>query len=223
MARIAFVEDDASVREALAQTLANNGHEPIAVTDFAHATDALLGCSPDLVLLDLSLPGVDGTLLCREIRARSNVPIIVVTSRSGEVDEVMSMTLGADDFIAKPYSVHVLLARVEALLRRAGVTSSSPALEHRGLRVDAARSTASFQGESVELTRNELRILGVLVGRAGEVVSREDLMCELWDSDDFVDDNTLTVNVTRLRRKLASLGLPDDFLVTRRGQGYSVR
>ncbi|MEE8716550.1 MAG: response regulator transcription factor [Coriobacteriales bacterium] len=223
MARIAFVEDDASVREALAQTLANNGHEPVAVTDFAHATDAVLGCSPDLVLLDLSLPGVDGTLLCREIRARSNVPIIVVTSRSGEVDEVMSMTLGADDFVAKPYSVHVLLARVEALLRRAGVTASSPALEHRGLRVDAARSTASFQGESVELTRNELRILGVLVGRAGEVVSREDLMCELWDSDDFVDDNTLTVNVTRLRRKLAALGLPDDFLVTRRGQGYSVR
>ncbi len=223
MARIAFVEDDASVREALAQTLANNGHEPVAVTDFAHATDAVLGCSPDLVLLDLSLPGVDGTLLCREIRARSNVPIIVVTSRSGEVDEVMSMTLGADDFIAKPYSVHVLLARVEALLRRSGVTASSPALEHRGLRVDAARSTASFQGESVELTRNELRILGVLVGRAGEVVSREDLMCELWDSDDFVDDNTLTVNVTRLRRKLAALGLPDDFLVTRRGQGYSVR
>jgi DNA-binding response OmpR family regulator len=223
MARIAFVEDDASVREALAQTLANNGHEPVAVTDFAHATDAVLGCSPDLVLLDLSLPGVDGTLLCREIRARSNVPIIVVTSRSGEVDEVMSMTLGADDFIAKPYSVHVLLARVEALLRRAGVTASSPALEHRGLRVDAARSTVSFQGESVELTRNELRILSVLVGRAGEVVSREDLMCELWDSDDFVDDNTLTVNVTRLRRKLAALGLPDDFLVTRRGQGYSVR
>jgi DNA-binding response OmpR family regulator len=223
MARIAFVEDDASVRKALAQTLANNGHEPVAVTDFAHATDAVLGCSPDLVLLDLSLPGVDGTLLCREIRARSNVPIIVVTSRSGEVDEVMSMTLGADDFIAKPYSVHVLLARVEALLRRAGVTASSTALEYRGLRVDAARSTASFQGESVELTRNELRILSVLVGRAGEVVSREDLMCELWDSDDFVDDNTLTVNVTRLRRKLAALGLPDDFLVTRRGQGYSMR
>ncbi|MGI6229807.1 MAG: response regulator transcription factor [Tractidigestivibacter sp.] len=221
MARITFVEDDKSVRKELGQLLQSNGHEAMQVTDFSRAADAVLETSPDLVLLDLNLPGVDGTLICRQIRSRSNVPIIVVTSRAGEIDEVMCMTLGADDFVAKPYSSHVLLARIDALLRRAGALSVTPALERDGVRVDVERSRASYHGASVELTKNELRILALLVRRAPAIVSREDLMCELWDSDAFVDDNTLTVNINRLRQTLSSIGVRN-WLHTHRGQGYSV-
>ncbi len=220
MATIAFVEDDAAIRDALSDLLRMNGHVPLAVTDYANATDVVLEEAPDLVLLDLNLPDVDGTLLCREIRARSSVPIIVVTSRAGEVDEVMCMTMGADDFVPKPYSGHVLLARIEAVLRRAGGLVSSM-LCHGVLTVDVMRSAASTSEGTVELTRNELRILALLMRHAGTIVPRETIMCELWDSDAFVDDNTLTVNINRLRAKLASLGVKD-YLTTHRGQGYSV-
>ena len=200
MARIAIVEDDEPIRAALAELLQKNGHEAVAVDVTEDVAASTLSFSPDLVLLDLNLPCVDGTLVCRELRSRSDVPIIVVTSRTGEVDEVMCMTLGADDFVAKPYSSHVLLARIDALLRRAGGMSG-------------AVLTSGC--------KNELRILCTLMRAGGTIVPRETLMEELWDSGAFVDDNTLTVNVNRLRQKIARLGVTD-YLVTHRGQGYSV-
>mgnify|MGYP003590524434 FL=1 len=220
MARIAIIEDDEAIRSALSEMLQKNGHEAVVVASFERVVDATLEANPDLVLLDLNLPGLDGTVVCREIRSRSSVPIIVVTSRTGEIDEVMCMTLGADDFIAKPYSSHVLLVRIEALLRRVGGMAATT-MSHNGLTLDVSRSTVTANGRTVELTKNELRILSLLMRSAGAIVPRETIMVELWDSDAFVDDNTLTVNINRLRQTLARLGV-NDYLVTHRGQGYSV-
>jgi DNA-binding response OmpR family regulator len=221
MARIVVVEDDEPIRVELAKLLERNGYEVVAPTSFADVSRQVLDAAGDLVLLDLNLPSVDGTVVCRKVRAASDVPIIVVTSRTGEIDEVMCMNLGADDFVSKPYSSHVLLARIEALLRRASGGNAGALVEHGGVSVDLSCSTASANGRTVELTKNELRILAFLMRHAGKIVPRETIMCELWDSDAFVDDNTLTVNINRLRQTLARIGV-DDYLVTHRGQGYSV-
>lgn len=221
MTRIALVEDDVAIREALSDLLVQRGYEPVEVCDWAQASRAVLDAAPDLVLLDLGLPGVDGTAICRELRDKSDIPIIVVTSRASEMDEVLAMTMGADDFITKPYSVYVLVAHIEALLRRSSQAQARPTLTHKGLTLDVEASCAKANGKTVDLTRNELRILAYLMHNAGAVVSRTALMCELWDSEAYVDDNTLTVNVNRLRQTLAKLGI-ENYLVTHRGQGYSV-
>lgn len=221
MTRIALVEDDVAIREALSDLLVQRGYEPVEVCDWAQASRAVLDAAPDLVLLDLGLPGVDGTAICRELRDKSGIPIIVVTSRASEMDEVLAMTMGADDFITKPYSVYVLVAHIEALLRRSSQVQARPTLTHKGLTLDVEASCAKANGKTVDLTRNELRILAYLMHNAGAVVSRTALMCELWDSEAYVDDNTLTVNVNRLRQTLAKLGI-ENYLVTHRGQGYSV-
>ena len=219
--RIYVIEDDEAIRRELAELLGRNGYEAVSCDDFPRAAACALEAAPDLVLLDLTLPGTDGQLVCRELRVSSDVPIIVLTSRTTEADEVVAMTLGADDFVPKPYSSQVLLAHIQALLRRSGAQGPAEGLTHAGVTLDLARSEASFGGTSIELTKNELRILALLMRRAGAIVSREDLMRELWASDAFVDDNTLTVNVNRLRATLAKLGVKG-FLVTHRGQGYSV-
>ena len=221
MTRIALVEDDVAIREALSDLLVQRGYEPVEVCDWAQASRAVLDAAPDLVLLDLGLPGVDGTAICRELRDKSDIPIIVVTSRASEMDEVLAMTMGADDFITKPYSVYVLVAHIEALLRRSSQAQARPTLTHKGLTLDVEASCAKANGKTVDLTRNELRILAYLMHNAGAVVSRTALMCEFWDSEAYVDDNTLTVNVNRLRQTLAKLGI-ENYLVTHRGQGYSV-
>lgn len=223
MPRIYVIEDDEAIRRELLELLGRSGFEALACEDFPRAAACALMAEPDLVLLDLTLPGTDGQLVCREIRAASQVPVMVLTSRTTEADEVVAMTLGADDFVPKPYSSQVLLAHIQALLRRAGGGAvAGQVLERGGVTLDLARSQASAGGASVELTKNEMRILGLLMRHAGTIVSREDLMRELWASDAFVDDNTLTVNVNRLRATLAKLGVRD-WLVTHRGQGYSVR
>jgi DNA-binding response OmpR family regulator len=215
------VEDDDHIRSELSELLARNGYQVEAATSFVDVAAQVLTAGPDLVLLDLNLPTTDGHLVCREVRAQSSVPIIVVTSRTGEIDEVMSMSLGADDFISKPYNSHVLLARIEALLRRTSGGMSGTRLEHGGVSLDLSRSCAAANGHEVELTKNECRILAILIRNAGAIVPRETIMCELWNSDAFIDDNTLTVNVNRLRQTLSRIGV-DDYLVTHRGQGYSV-
>ena len=216
-----IVEDDEPIRGELAEVLRRNGFEVAWCASFDHVADDVLKAAPDVVLLDLTLPVTDGQLVCREIRQRSDVPIIVLTSRTTEIDEVMSMTMGADDFVAKPYRARVLVARIGALLRRRGRSDESSVLEYGGVSLDLARSEARAAGGSVELTKNELRILSLLMGRAGTIVSREALMRDLWDSDAFVDDNTLTVNVNRLRRSLEKIGVTN-YLTTHRGRGYSV-
>ncbi|WP_307975023.1 response regulator transcription factor [uncultured Parolsenella sp.] len=222
MPKIYVIEDDEAIRGELLRLLEREGYETGACEDFSRASELALAAGPDLVLLDLTLPGTDGQLVCRELRGASSVPIIVLTSRTTEADEVVAMTLGADDFVPKPYSPRVLLARIAALLRRSGGSAARSVLEHNGVTLDLSRSLASSASGSVELTKNEVRILGLLMRRAGTIVSREDLMRELWDSEAFVDDNTLTVNVNRLRGALAKMGV-EGFLVTHRGQGYSVQ
>ena len=221
MARIYVIEDDEAVRGELATLLRRAGHEPVCAQRFDRLTADTLDAAPDVVLLDLGLPGTDGQYVCRELRQSSSVPIMVVTSRATDLDELMSMSLGADDFVAKPYNGQVLLAHIDALLRRTqGDRAAGRVLEHRGLKLDLARSLATYEGRSVELTKNELRILALLMRRRGEIVSREDIMMELWNSDAFIDDNTLTVNMNRLRKTLAGIGVTD-YLTTHRGQGYS--
>ena len=223
MARIFVVEDDAPIRNEVIEVLERQGFEVSYCLTFDRVVDDILAARPDLVLLDLTLPGTDGQLICRELRQQSDIPVIVLTSRVTEVDEVMSMSLGADDFVAKPYSPRVLLARMAALLRRAqGSDEARSTLERGGVTLDLARSRVAHDGREVELTKNEMRILALLIRRGGTIVSREALMRELWESDAFVDDNTLTVNVARLRQALEKIGVVD-WLVTHRGQGYSVR
>lgn len=222
MARIFVVEDDAAIRNEVIEVLERQGFEVTYCLTFDQVAEDVERAAPDLVLLDLTLPGTDGQLICRELRQRSEVPIVVLTSRVTEVDEVMSMTMGADDFISKPYSARVLVARIQALLRRAqGGSDAGRVLEHNGLSLDLSRSVASAGDKQVELTKNEMRILALLMSRAGAIVSREAIMRDLWDSDAFVDDNTLTVNINRLRGTLEKIGVTG-YLTTHRGRGYSV-
>ena len=221
MPLIYVVEDDTAIRNELIEALERQGFEVAYCLVFDRVVEDILRANPDRVLLDLTLPGTDGQFVCRELRQQSEVPIIVLTSRTTESDEVMSMTMGADDFIPKPYSARVLMARIQALLRRAQAAPDRSVLSHNGVEVDLARSVASAQGASVELTKNELRILTLLINHAGGIVSREAIMRDLWDSDAFVDDNTLTVNINRLRAALKKIGVTD-YLRTHRGRGYSV-
>lgn len=224
MAHIFVVEDDAAIRNEVIEVLERQGFEVSYCLMFDRVVEDVLAADPDLVLLDLTLPGTDGQLICRELRQQSDIPVIVLTSRVTEVDEVMSMTMGADDFIPKPYRARVLVARIQALLRRAqGAGDDGHLLEHNGLALDLSRSLAVSEktGASVELTKNEMRVLSLLMSHAGTIVSREAIMRDLWDSDAFVDDNTLTVNINRLRTTLEKIGVTG-YLSTHRGRGYSV-
>lgn len=221
MPLVYVVEDDAAIRGELIEVLERNGLETVACETFDHVVEDIQAVHPDVVLLDLTLPGTDGQFICRELRSVSDVPIMVLTSRVTEIDEVLSMNMGADDFIPKPYRARVLVARIQALLRRAAGVSERKQLEHNGLTLDLSRSTASAGNKQVELTKNEMRILALLISRAGTIVSREAIMRDLWDSDAFVDDNTLTVNINRLRSTLEKIGVTG-YLTTHRGRGYSV-
>ena len=165
------------------------------------------------------MPYYDGYYICREIRKASNVPIIVVTSRNSEIDELMSMNLGADDFITKPYNTQILLARISSIIRRAYQNVESEVFEFRRLKYNMSTSEMEFDDKKIELTKNESRILATLIRNKEKIVSRNELMKALWQSDEFVDDNTLTVNINRLRKKLEEIGAKD-YLQTKRGQGY---
>lgn len=223
MQRVFIVEDDAALRRELTHLLELSGYAVGACEDnFAQAASLALAFGADCVVLDLKLPGTDGHSICRDLRARSRVPILMLTSSESEFDEVMSMNLGADDYVVKPYRPAVLLAHLQALLRRVAAPAPALVMEHKGVTLNIGEASVSFEGRTAELTRNELRILQTLMRNPGMVVSRSDIMCALWESDAFIDDNTLTVNVNRLRKTLAGLGVPDSFLVTRRGQGYAV-
>lgn len=221
MQKIMIIEDEAAIREELALVLGNEGYEALAITDFSNAAAQVCTAAPDLVLLDLGLPGRDGFLLCAEIRKRSDVPVIFVTSRDGAMDELRALSLGGDDYVTKPYNIPVLLARIKAVLRRRGGGAENDVMEVGGLRLVLSKGAIFYGGRATELTRNELRILSHLMGRPGAIVSRADLIEALWDSQIYIDDNTLSVNMTRLRAKLTELGLPD-LIKTRRGMGYQI-
>ena len=222
MTKILVVEDDHQIQQELVLLLQRNGFEAQALTSFEYVPQQIIAAHPDLVLLDLNLPGIDGQQICREVRQLSNVPIIVVTSRNTDLDELMVLSLGADDFIAKPYNTQILLMHITSVLRRANsdvITGTK--LSHAGVTLDSSSCKVSANQKSVELTKNELRILSLLMQNAGTVVSRQRIQEELWQSDEFVDDNTLTVNISHLRNTLASIGV-EDFVMTRRGLGYVI-
>ena len=222
MTKILVVEDDHQIQQELVLLLQRNGFEAQALKSFESVPQQIIAAHPDLVLLDLNLPGIDGQQICREVRQLSNVPIIVVTSRNTDLDELMVLSLGADDFIAKPYNTQILLMHITSVLRRANsdVTTGTK-LSHAGVTLDSSSCKVSANQKSVELTKNELRILSLLMQNAGTVVSRQRIQEELWQSDEFVDDNTLTVNISHLRNTLASIGV-EDFVMTRRGLGYVI-
>ncbi|WP_027635860.1 response regulator transcription factor [Clostridium butyricum] len=220
MRKIMIIEDEVIIREELKSFLSKYNYEVIAPSDFENVIEFILNENPDLILLDINLPIFDGYYICREIRKTSDIPIIIVTSRDSDMDELMSMNLGADDFVSKPYNTQILLARIAALLKRSGGSSNtSKYLIYNNFKINLSNATISREGKEIELTKNEIKILSCLIENKGSIVSREILMEYLWKSDYFVDDSTLTVNITRLRRKLEGIGIKDA-IETRRGLGY---
>ncbi|GLC82224.1 response regulator transcription factor [Lacrimispora brassicae] len=219
--KLFIIEDDKVLRTELISLLESYNYSCETSDDFKNIISEATGSNADLILLDINLPYCDGYHVCREIRKTSDVPIIVVTSRNNDMDELMSMNLGADDFITKPFNIQILLARIGAILKRTNQKNYSSEIEYKGLTLSMAKSTAYYEGKETGLTKNELRILSVLMQNADSILSRDDLMDELWQSDEFVDDNTLTVNVNRLRKKLEEIGAVD-VIKTKRGQGYMI-
>ena len=217
MKKILMIEDDAGIREELKILLENNGYQAAAVTDFRDLKEQILLSGADLVLLDILIPGISGEFLLKEIRRESQIPVIMVTSKNTEMDEMLCMTYGADDYITKPYNPAILLLHIEAVLKRAGHAEAKKI--YRGWTLHTAKSTLEKEKEEILLSKNELGIFCFLLKNQGKIVSREDMMNYLWDTEKFIDDNTLTVNVTRLRKKLEEAGL-HDVIETRRGQGY---
>ena len=217
--KIFIIEDEEKIREELTKFLEKYGYFVESSDDFENIVDTSLRCNPNMILLDINLPYYDGYYICREIRKKSQVPIIVVTSRQSEMDELMSMNLGADDFVTKPYNTQILLARISSLLRRSYSKSESEVYQFKNLKYNLSTSEAEYEGNKIELTKNESKILYTLIKNKEKIVSRNKPMDELWQSDEFVDDNTLTVNINRLRKKMESIGAID-MLQTKRGQGY---
>lgn len=220
MQKILIVEDEVKIREELSYFLKNNGYEVLVINNFENTLDDILKLDTNLILMDINIPFINGMHLCKEVRKEKNVPIIIVTSRNSEMDELICMNYGADDFIVKPYNLQILLAHIEAVLKRSK-PDISHILEYEKMKVNLSKGIIEYNDKSILLTKNELSILAYLLENRGKVVSREDLMSYLWDGFMFVDDNTLTVNITRLRRKLAELGF-DNVIQTRRGWGYII-
>ena len=217
--KILIIEDEPDIQELLRAYLEDAGYQTTVAGDGVAALERF-GAQPfDLVLLDLGLPGKDGFALCAALRRESPVPIIIVTSRDSALDELKALSLGGDDYITKPYNIPILLARIKAVLRRTGEGGEADTLTAGPLTLHLTRGTAALGGQTVELTRNELKILACLLAHPGQIVPRADLIEALWDSEIYIDDNTLSVNVTRLRAKLGQLGL-GEAIKTRRGMGY---
>lgn len=222
MKKILIVEDDEKLRDELKIFLNNNGYEASCLTSFENTINDILNINPELLLLDINLPGVDGEFVCREIREQSNMPIIIITSRDNEIDELLSINNGADHYITKPFNIHILLAKINSLLRRTDMITNTDIIDAKDFILNINKSTIENNGKAIELTKNEFRILKYLVQNRDKIVSRQDIMICLWDSDDFIGDSTLTVNMTRVRTKLEELGLKE-LLETKRGQGYILK
>ncbi|MCB2287762.1 response regulator transcription factor [Clostridium algidicarnis] len=217
--KIFIIEDEEKIRKELSTFLNRYGYQTSYSLNFENIVEEVMKEKYHLILLDINLPYYDGYYICREIRRRSSVPIIVVTSRDSEVDELMSMNLGADDFITKPYNTQILLARISSIIRRTYSDSDSEILEYKGLLHNLSISEVEYNNKKIELSKNESKILYVLIKNKEKIVSRNEIIEALWQSDEFVDDNTLTVNINRLRKKLEEIGVID-YLKTKRGQGY---
>lgn len=220
MQKILIVEDDEKLRNELKIFLNNNGYDIEILKSFENTVFDILHINPDLILLDINLPNADGEFICKEVRKRSSVPIIIVTSKDNEIDELLSINNGADYYITKPFNIHILLAKIGAVLRRSNMlVDNFDKIDAKDFILNTNKSTIEKDGKSIELTKNEYKILKFLVQNRDKIVSRYEIMECLWESESFIDDNTLTVNVTRLRSKLEELNLKQ-LLETKRGQGY---
>ncbi|WP_211836816.1 response regulator transcription factor [Streptococcus thermophilus] len=223
MHKILLVEDDEVIRQQVKKMLEQWDYEVVLVEDFMEVLSIFVKVEPHLVLMDIGLPLFNGYHWCQEIRKVSKVPIMFLSSRDQAMDIVMAINMGGDDFVTKPFDQNVLLAKIQGLLRRSYEFGKDQSLlEYMGVILNLKAMDLVYQGEVVSLTKNEFQILQVLFERSGNIVSREDLMKELWNSDFFIDDNTLSVNVARLRKKLEAVGLKD-FIETKKGVGYGLR
>lgn len=218
--KIYIVEDEKVLRDELAKFLYSYGYECVYSDDFQNIIKNIFEQNPDLILLDVNLPYYDGYQICREIRKKSDIPIIIVTSRSTDMDELMALNLGADDFITKPYNSHILLAHISAILKR-GNSMPIDTISYKGLTLQLGKNMVTYNNKSEVFTKNEFQMLVILIKNKEKIVSREEIMNDLWQTEEFIDDNTLTVNMARLRHKLSSIGL-ENFIITKRGQGYMV-
>lgn len=220
MYTILIIEDDEAICKELQMLLQKQGYEAVCWDLQEDIRELVKTHNPHIILLDINLPQMDGFTICSQLRSFSKVPIIFVTSRNTDMDELCSMQMGGDDFITKPYNTSILLARIAALLKRSYEWKDQN-LSHNGVTLDIAMSRVSYQNEARELTKNEVKILHYMFQHQGEIIPREDLIDYLWDNKLFIDDNALSVNVTRIRNKLRELGV-DDFIVTRHRQGYQI-
>ena len=217
MKKIFIVEDDKSICMELVEILENEGYAASYLTDFEHSKEEILAAGADLILMDINIPGINGRNLLKEIRKESDIPVIMVTSRTSEMDEVLSMSYGADDYITKPYNPTILLLRIAAVLKR--MEGSQNVASYRGAEVNFSKGTIRLGEKEQVLTKNEMIIFQRLLSSKDKIVSRDEIMTDLWDNEEYVNDNALTVNISRLRTKLAELGLPDA-IETRKTQGY---
>lgn len=223
MFKIMIVEDDVALKNQIYEGLSRWGHNVYKIENLENVIEEFKIFNPQLLLLDINLPFYDGFHWCNEIRKFSQIPIIFISSRNSNMDVIMGVNLGADDYIQKPFSIDVLVAKVNALLRRTYNFSdnSSDKIVHNGVTLDLSTAIISFNNKSIELTKNEIKILHELMKHKSQIVSRDKLMKKLWDNDWFVDDNTLTVNINRIRSKLKDIGL-ENFIETKRGLGYII-
>lgn len=217
MNKILIVEDEMPICLELVELLGNEGYEADYLKSFENALEDILNANADLILLDINIPRINGEMLLREIRKKSDVPIIMVTSRTGEVDEVLCMSYGADDYITKPYNPTILLLRIAAILKRMSGTNNTAS--YRDATVNFSKGTIYKGDKELILTKNEMIIFQLLLNNQNSIVTRDELMTNLWDNDEFVNDNALTVNISRLRGKLAEFGYIDA-IETRKKQGY---
>ena len=220
MSKILIIEDDEKLRKELEIFLNKNGYEATSLENFENPVKDAIEINSDLILLDINLPNIDGEYILKEIRKVSNVPIIMITSKDNELDELISLNYGADQYVTKPFNLQILLAKIAGLLRRSKLTDTNQnKIDCQDFILNVSKSMLEKENTQIELTKNELKILYFLVSKRGQIVSREEIINYLWESESFIDDNTLTVNMKRLRTKLEEVEL-QDLIETRRGQGY---
>lgn len=217
MKKILIIEDDEAVRSELQKLLTNSGYEAQITDTFSNVKEQIGKIKPDLILLDINLPELNGEVILKEIRKESDLPVVMVTSRTSEVDEVLSMSYGADDFITKPYNPTVLLLRIQNIFKR--MTRTGERQMYNDLEVNFSKSTISDGQTEIRLTKNEMIVFSFLLTNRGKIVTRDDLMTDLWNNEEYINDNALTVNISRLRNKLAEIGY-EGAIETRKGQGY---
>ena len=217
MKKILVIEDDDSIRDELVELLENANYKALVLNDFKHSLDEILKISPDLILLDINIPYMNGEMLLKELREISSIPVIMVTSRNTEVDEVLSISYGADDYITKPYNPTILLLRINNIFKR--LEHNSDVVTYKDLTVNIKKSIILKDDKEILLTKNEMIIFSYLLANKNRIVTRDELMTDLWNNSEYINDNALTVNISRLRSKLKEIGY-EDIIETRKGVGY---